>query len=80
MSVGTLASIVGSVTSGPQACVKSSAPPLSVRKAIGWALRQYAKTAPEWVEGFVRSNSGALSPLSQREALRRAGVAAVTGK
>ena len=49
-------------------------PEFFIRKAIGWALRQYARTAPEWVEAFVSRNSGALSPLSQREALRRLGV------
>lgn len=40
-----------------------------IRKAIGWALREYAKTSPEKVIEFVNSNS--LSLLSQREALRR---------
>lgn len=55
-------------------------PEFFIRKAIGWALRQYARTAPEWVEAFVRRNSGALSPLSQREALRRLGGAAATAK
>lgn len=38
------------------------------QKAIGWALRQYGKTNPEWVIRFVESN--ALKPLSRREALR----------
>lgn len=42
-----------------------------IRKAIGWALREYAKTAPEWVEGFVIRHSGDMSPLSRKEALRR---------
>jgi 3-methyladenine DNA glycosylase AlkD len=42
-----------------------------IRKAIGWALREYAKTAPEWVEAFVSRNRDAMSPLSRREALRR---------
>lgn len=40
------------------------------RKAIGWALRQYARTDPEWVIAFVRAHSDALSPLSRREALK----------
>ena len=42
-----------------------------IRKAIGWALREYAKTAPEWVEGFVARHSADMSPLSRKEALRR---------
>ena len=42
-----------------------------IRKAIGWALREYAKTAPEWVEGFVARHSAEMSPLSRKEALRR---------
>lgn len=42
-----------------------------IRKAIGWSLREYGKTAPGWVRGFVAENSSALSPLSRREALRR---------
>lgn len=40
-----------------------------IRKAIGWALREYAKTDPEKVIAFVENNS--LSPLSKKEALRR---------
>ncbi len=39
-----------------------------VDKAIGWALREYSKTDPEWVRRFVGENRGALSPLSIREA------------
>lgn len=41
-----------------------------IRKAIGWALREYSKTDPEWVKAFVEENAGALSPLSSREATR----------
>ena len=41
-----------------------------LRKAIGWALREYAKTAPEPVIEFVAKHSERLSPLSKREALR----------
>lgn len=40
-----------------------------LRKAIGWALREYAKTAPAWVEAFVASHPQ-MSNLSRREALR----------
>ncbi|MGC5223117.1 DNA alkylation repair protein [Micromonospora sp. DT81.3] len=39
-----------------------------IRKAIGWALREYARVAPDWVRGFADSH--ALSPLSRREALK----------
>ncbi len=39
-----------------------------VRKAIGWALRQYAYTNPIAVKQFVANTN--LSPLSQREALK----------
>ncbi len=39
-----------------------------LNKAIGWALREYGKTSPEWVENFVREND--LHPLSKREALK----------
>ena len=41
-----------------------------VRKAIGWALRQYARTDPDWVRGFVQSHASTISPLSRREALK----------
>jgi 3-methyladenine DNA glycosylase AlkD len=41
-----------------------------VRKAIGWALREYFKTDPEWVLEFVARNGRSLSPLSRREALK----------
>ena len=39
-----------------------------IRKAIGWALREHARVAPEWVRAFV--NSHQLSPLSRKEALK----------
>ncbi len=41
-----------------------------IRKAIGWALREYAKTDPAWVRQFAAAHGAALSPLSLREALR----------
>ncbi|MEV7604561.1 DNA alkylation repair protein [Paenarthrobacter sp. NPDC089322] len=41
-----------------------------IRKAIGWALREYSKSNPEWVRSFAAENASALSPLSEREALR----------
>jgi 3-methyladenine DNA glycosylase AlkD len=39
-----------------------------LRKAIGWALRDYARTEPDWVRAFVAAHD--LSPLSRREALK----------
>jgi 3-methyladenine DNA glycosylase AlkD len=41
-----------------------------LRKAIGWALRQYGYTDPAWVRAFVDSHRDGLSPLSIREATR----------
>jgi 3-methyladenine DNA glycosylase AlkD len=40
-----------------------------LRKAIGWALRDYARTDPDWVRAFVAEHDE-LSPLSRREALK----------
>jgi 3-methyladenine DNA glycosylase AlkD len=45
-----------------------------IRKAIGWVLREYAKTEPDWVLDFVARNGPSLSPLSRREALRNVAV------
>ncbi|MBN2746012.1 MAG: DNA alkylation repair protein [Bacteroidales bacterium] len=39
-----------------------------INKAIGWALREYSKTNPEWVSDFVAKHR--LSNLSQKEALK----------
>jgi 3-methyladenine DNA glycosylase AlkD len=41
-----------------------------LRKAIGWALRQYAWTDPDEVVRYVEAHRARLSPLSIREALR----------
>jgi len=41
-----------------------------LRKAIGWALRQYAWTNPDEVRRYVQENVTRLSPLSRREALK----------
>ena len=41
-----------------------------IRKAIGWALRDYAWTDPEWVRQFVARHRDELQPLSIREALK----------
>jgi len=45
-------------------------PEFFIRKAIGWALRDYARTDGDWVRAFVQAHPG-LSPLSRREALKR---------
>ncbi len=39
-----------------------------INKAIGWSLRQYARTDPKAVKRFVRAT--ALHPLSRREAMK----------
>ncbi|MDV9188699.1 DNA alkylation repair protein [Streptomyces sp. SR27] len=41
-----------------------------LRKAIGWSLREYGKTAPGEVRAFVAAHTDRLSPLSVREALK----------
>ena len=41
-----------------------------VRKAIGWALREYAKTDPEAVRAFLLDHRDALAALSFREAAK----------
>jgi 3-methyladenine DNA glycosylase AlkD len=46
-------------------------PDFFVRKAIGWVLREYAKTDPEAVRRYVAAHRGQMSPLSVREALKR---------
>lgn len=38
------------------------------QKAIGWALREYAKTDPEWVKSYIAATP--LKALSKREALK----------
>lgn len=45
-------------------------PDVFLRKAIGWALRQHARTDPGWVLDFVAGHADRISPLSRREALR----------
>jgi len=41
-----------------------------LRKAIGWALRELAKAAPEEVRQYVEAHEAQLSGLSRREALK----------
>jgi 3-methyladenine DNA glycosylase AlkD len=45
-------------------------PEFFLRKAIGWALRQYGYTDPQWVRQFVETHRARLSPLSIREGTR----------
>jgi 3-methyladenine DNA glycosylase AlkD len=54
-------------------CIRPSLgrPEFFLRKAIGWALRQYARTNPNEVLQYVRDHQNQLSPLSRREALKR---------
>ena len=58
----------------PPADLPVLAPAISLRKAIGWALRQYAWTDAVEVRRYVRENEARLSPLSKREALKNIGV------
>lgn len=39
-----------------------------INKAIGWSLRQYSKTDPAWVRGFIERHRERMAPLSIREA------------
>jgi 3-methyladenine DNA glycosylase AlkD len=50
-------------------CIKhSNSKEFFIQKAIGWALREFAKTNPELVKSFVLKTN--LKPLSRREALK----------
>ncbi len=39
-----------------------------INKAIGWALRDYSKTNPEWVRRFIETHRNKMAKLSLREA------------
>ena len=45
-------------------------PDFFLRKGIGWALRQYARSDPDWVRSFLTERGVALSPLTRREAAK----------
>ncbi|MBT2388190.1 DNA alkylation repair protein [Streptomyces sp. ISL-1] len=45
-------------------------PDFFIRKAIGWCLREYAKTDPQAVRDFVDGARDRLAPLSVREATK----------
>jgi 3-methyladenine DNA glycosylase AlkD len=52
-------------------CTRQAAhPDFFVRKAIGWALRHYARTDPDAVRRYLADNADRLSPLSAREAAK----------
>lgn len=39
-----------------------------INKAIGWSLRDYSKTNPEWVRNFVNKHKDEMDKLSIKEA------------
>lgn len=39
-----------------------------INKAIGWALRDYSKTSPEWARAFISTHSESMDALAVREA------------
>lgn len=39
-----------------------------INKAIGWSLRDYSKTNPAWVRGFIEKYQGRMAKLSIKEA------------
>ena len=39
-----------------------------INKSIGWALRDYSKTNPEWVKNFIEENKENMAKLSIKEA------------
>ncbi|MES4893307.1 DNA alkylation repair protein [Streptomyces sp. NPDC096012] len=53
--------------------LQSGHPGFFIRKAIGWALRAYAKTDPEAVRDFLARERGRFAPLTVREALKNIG-------
>ena len=53
---------------------RSSETEFFIRKAIGWVLREYAKTAPDAVADFVLANRDSWSGLTFREATKHLDV------
>ncbi|EMP71905.1 DNA alkylation repair protein [Streptococcus sobrinus DSM 20742 = ATCC 33478] len=39
-----------------------------INKAIGWSLRDYSKTNPDWVRDFIWQHEEQMAKLSIREA------------
>ena len=58
-----------------QSCIEPSlgSKEFFLRKAIGWALRQHARTDPDEVRRYVAQNADRLSGLSRREATKHLG-------
>ncbi|WP_416983662.1 DNA alkylation repair protein [Streptomyces sp. T028] len=57
-------------------CLRQSGhPDFFIRKAVGWCLREYAKTDPEAVRDFLARERGRFAPLTVREALKNIGTA-----
>ncbi|WP_142150119.1 DNA alkylation repair protein [Streptomyces sp. SLBN-31] len=54
--------------------IQSGHPDFFIRKAIGWALREYARTDPDAVRAFVARERGRFAPLTLREALKNIGT------
>lgn len=46
-------------------------PDFFIRKAMGWALRQLARTDPDWVRAWLSAHADTVSSLTRREALKR---------
>lgn len=42
-----------------------------INKAIGWSLREYAKTNPAWVRDFIETNKRSLTTFSIKEATKK---------
>ncbi|USQ87047.1 DNA alkylation repair protein [Streptomyces phaeoluteigriseus] len=56
-------------------CLRQSGhPDFFVRKAIGWCLREYAKSDPDAVRAFLARERGRFAPLTVREALKNIGA------
>jgi len=56
-------------------CLRQSGhPEFFIRKAIGWCLREYARTDPAAVREFLARERGRFAPLSVREALKNIGA------
>lgn len=56
-------------------CLKRAhEPDFFIRKAIGWALREYAWTDADAVRAFLKKHKAKLAPLSIREAGKNIGV------
>ncbi len=41
-----------------------------IRKAMGWALRDFARTDPGWVRAFAEAHGDQMAPLTLREATK----------